>query len=84
MVTESADMMIEDVSCIGSNRGCLNLAASEVTSEQVKCAYHCKAAVVMSSVLIKFNCQRIINDFAISDSCILCSSRLYCTYSNIT
>ena len=63
MVTESADMTVEDVSCIGSNPGCLNLAASEVTSEQVKCAYHCKAAVVMSSVLIKFNCQRIINDF---------------------
>ena len=56
MVTESADMMIEDVSCIGSNPGRLNLAASEATSEQVKCAYHCKAAV-LSSVLIKFNCQ---------------------------
>ena len=56
-VTESADMTTKDVSCIVSLPGCLNLAVSEATSEQVKCVYHCKAAV-LSSVLIKFNCQR--------------------------
>ena len=35
VVPELADMTIEDVSCIGSNPGRVNLAASEVTSEQV-------------------------------------------------
>ena len=57
MVTESGDMTIEDVSCIGSNPGCLNLAVSGVNSKLLKCAYHCEIAV-MSSALIKFNCQR--------------------------
>ena len=71
VVTESADMTIEDISCIGSNPGHLNLPKQPVNKWSVHIIAKQPLYQAFSQNSIAKGRGQVINDFATSNSCLL-------------